>query len=88
MTARLRRRPDRKSASRKGSSILSEAFAGSVRDAAALGFVVSQVPQATAPVLWVQDRVSRLESGRVCLAGLGVGRPVICLLYTSDAADD
>ncbi|MEM8656517.1 MAG: hypothetical protein AAF813_04505 [Pseudomonadota bacterium] len=33
-------------------------------DAAALGFVLSRLEAGTAPILWVQDRVSQKETGR------------------------
>ncbi|MGQ0565140.1 MAG: ImuA family protein [Gemmobacter sp.] len=50
---------------------LSEVFATQVGDAAAVGFVLSHLVRGAAPVLWVQDRLSRRETGRPCLAGLG-----------------
>lgn len=58
---------------------LSEVFAQTVSDAAMLGFVLSQIPQGPAPVLWIQDRMSRRETGRPYLAGLGAGRSVLLL---------
>lgn len=63
---------------------LSEVFAAGVVDAAAVGFVLSQLPASDGPVLWVQDRLSCRESGRPYMPGLPdlsvlrveVGRPV------------
>ena len=48
---------------------LSEVFAETMADAGALGFVLSRLPPG--PLLWIQDRLSRRETGRPCLAGLG-----------------
>jgi len=42
---------------------LSEIFAGTGRDAGAVGFALAQVP-GNKPLLWVQDRMSILETGR------------------------
>jgi len=55
---------------------LCEVFPDTAVDAAAVGFVLSHLPGGVAPVLWVQDRLSRLESGLPYLPGLGA-RPVI-----------
>ena len=65
---------------------LSEVFPQSPADAAATGFVLSRLPDSTAPVLWVQDRLSRKEAGRPALAGIGLRRPVI-MVDLSRAAD-
>ena len=46
------------------SSTLSELFAAHSRDAGWAGFLLAQVDPAK-PVLWVQDRIAILESGRV-----------------------
>ncbi|MBL4811762.1 MAG: hypothetical protein JKX69_05245 [Rhodobacteraceae bacterium] len=57
---------------------LSEVFAQTATDAAAIGFVLAHLPTARAapkthkPILWIQDRLSRRETGRPCLAGLGI----------------
>lgn len=67
----------------KAAPTLSEVFADAVTDAAAVGFVLSQLPASHGPVLWVQDRVSRKESGQPYMPGLPevsvlrveVGRP-------------
>ncbi len=58
---------------------LSEVMAGSGGDAGAIGFVLSNLAAGPAPVLWIQDRMSRRETGRPYLAGLGVGRSVLML---------
>ena len=50
---------------------LSEVFAETVADAGAVGFVLSRLVRGAAPVLWIQDRLSRRETGRPNLAGLG-----------------
>ena len=55
---------------------LSEVFPEASSDAAAVGFVLSQLPGGMAPLFWVQDRLSRLETGLPYLPGLGP-RPVI-----------
>ena len=49
---------------------LSEVFAQTAADAAAMGFVLSTLTQQDAPVLWIQDRLSRQEAGQPYLAGL------------------
>jgi protein ImuA len=51
-----------------------------------VGFVLSRLPRGTAPILWVQDRLSRKEAGRVALAGMRADRPVI-MVDLSRAAD-
>lgn len=58
---------------------LSEVFAETVADAGALGFVLSQLAKSPAPVLWIQDRLSRRETGRPHLSGLGSGRPLLLM---------
>ncbi|WP_286131200.1 hypothetical protein [Loktanella sp. 5RATIMAR09] len=56
---------------------MSEAFARHPADASTVGFVLSRLPRGTAPVLWVQDRLSRKEAGRPALAAMRADRPVI-----------
>jgi protein ImuA len=56
---------------------LSEAFPSHPTDASAVGFALSRLPRTNAPILWVQDRLSRKEAGRPALAGIGADRPVI-----------
>jgi protein ImuA len=58
---------------------LSEVFPASGAEAAATGFVLAQIGQGTAPVLWVQDRLAERESGRPCLMGLGGRNPLLIL---------
>ena len=72
--------------------VLSEVFAETVGDAAAVGFVLSRLVRGTGPVLWVQDRLSRRETGRPCLAGMGacevlmldVARPLEVLIAVEE----
>ncbi|PJI92628.1 protein ImuA [Yoonia maricola] len=65
---------------------LSEVFPAHPTDASAVGFVLSRLPRTNAPILWVQDRLSRKEAGRPALVGIGVDRPVI-IVDLSRAAD-
>lgn len=51
---------------------LSEMFANSPRDAGWAGFLLGQVDRQR-PLLWVQDRMAIIESGRVHPPGLNVG---------------
>ena len=51
---------------------LSELFAASPRDGGWAGFLLGQVDRAR-PLLWVQDRMAIIESGRVHPPGLDVG---------------
>jgi protein ImuA len=50
---------------------LSELFAPSSRDGGATGFLLSQLPRGR-PLLWVQERMAILETGRIYPPGLGV----------------
>ena len=65
---------------------LSEVFPQAPADAGATGFLLSRLPRTQAPILWVQDRISRKEAGRPALAGIGLMRPVI-MVDLSRAAD-
>ncbi|MGJ8588999.1 MAG: ImuA family protein [Yoonia sp.] len=65
---------------------LSEAFPSHPADASAVGFALSRLPRGTAPILWVQDRLSRKEAGRPALAAMRADRPVI-MVDLSRAAD-
>ncbi len=56
---------------------LSEVFPSCPTDASAVGFALSRLPRTQAPVLWVQDRLSRKEAGRPALAGISGDRPII-----------
>jgi protein ImuA len=49
---------------------LSEMFAASPRDAGWAGFLLAQADRAK-PLLWVQDRMAIIESGRIYPPGLG-----------------
>jgi protein ImuA len=50
---------------------LSELFAPNSRDGGATGFLLAQVPRGK-PLLWVQERMAILETGRIYPPGLGV----------------
>ena len=50
---------------------LSELFAASPRDCGWAGFLLPQV-DASKPILWVQERMAILESGRIYPPGLGI----------------
>ena len=58
-------------------AMLSEVFAETPMDGAVTGFVLAQLGPGGKPVLWVQDRMSRLEAGRPCLAGMRPGVAVL-----------
>lgn len=55
---------------------LSEIFSGTATDAAGLGFLLAKLPCGTTPIFWVQDRLSRLETGQPYIPGLP-GRTII-----------
>jgi protein ImuA len=65
---------------------LSEVFAETVGDAGAAGFILSQLAKGPAPILWIQDRMSRRETGRPHLPGIGAGRSLL-LLESARPAD-
>jgi protein ImuA len=52
------------------SPTLTEIFAENASDGGPLGFLLAQIDPACGPVLWISDRLSRQESGRLCIAGL------------------
>ena len=58
-------------------AMLSEVFAETAMDGAVTGFVLAQLGPGSKPVLWVQDRMSRREAGRPCLAGIRPGVDVL-----------
>ena len=58
-------------------AMLSEVFAETPMDGAVTGFVLAQLGPGGKPVLWVQDRMSRREAGRPCLAGIRPGVDVL-----------
>ncbi len=68
-------------------SSLSDMFLDVAWDAAGIGFLLSRLPDGPGPVLWVQDRVSRIETGVPYVPGMGdisvlrvaVNRPVDAL---------
>ena len=65
---------------------LSEVFPCVPTDASAIGFILSHLPRTNAPILWVQDRLSRKEAGRPMVAGIGLKHPII-MVDLSRAAD-
>jgi protein ImuA len=65
---------------------LSEVFAATASDPASVAFALMQLRKTSAPVLWVQDRISRKETGHPCLAGIGTDHPLI-VVNVSRAAD-
>ena len=56
---------------------LSEVMVQMLADAGATGFVLSHLPPGPAPVLWLQDRLSRKEAGRPYLPGLRLPCPML-----------
>jgi protein ImuA len=58
---------------------LSEVFCVTSTEASVSGFVMSAIPVTDAPMLWVQDHLSQMESGRPYLPGLGTQRQVLHL---------
>jgi protein ImuA len=64
---------------------LSEVFAGTVGDAGAVGFALSRLANGKAPILWIQDRLSRRETGGPHLPGLGPGRSILLVEVTRPA---
>ena len=65
---------------------LSEVFPKTASDTASTGFVLARLARADAPILWIQDRLSRKEAGEPYLAGIGTARPII-MVDLSRAAD-
>lgn len=61
---------------------LSEVF---VADAGAVGFVLAHLGHTAAPILWIQDRMSRRETGRPHVPGLGAGHPLLLVEITRPA---
>ena len=58
-------------------AMLSEVFAEAPMDGAVTGFMLAQLGPGGKLVLWVQDRMSRREAGRPCLAGIRPGVDVL-----------
>ncbi|MBV7255845.1 recA-like protein [Pacificimonas sp. WHA3] len=75
-----------------GTPRLAELFAAP-RDVAALGFALAQLPREagrSGPVLWVQDRMAALETGRPCgqsCAGFGLPPGQLLLACARTAAE-
>lgn len=82
-----RKRLQRQMAPQMPAASLSDVFADTAWDGAAVGFVLSRLPAGRGPVLWVQDRISRKESGVPYMPGLpgmelmrvSVNRPIDAL---------
>ena len=53
-----------------GQAVLKDALSAGAFDAAVTAFVLACLPRSKAPVLWVQDRASRQENGRLYGAAL------------------
>jgi protein ImuA len=64
---------------RRAGSTLTEVFSAAGADAAAAGFVMAQLGHGNGAVLWIQDRLAQRETGRPCLAGLGLHRPLMLM---------
>ncbi|MBI1216908.1 MAG: hypothetical protein GC186_00025 [Rhodobacteraceae bacterium] len=62
---------------RRAGATLTEVFPAIGAEAAAAGFVMAQLGHGRDAVLWIQDRLAQRETGRPCLAGLGLRRPVM-----------
>lgn len=58
---------------------LSEVFPATGAEAAAAGFVIARLGRGSGPVLWIQDRLAQRETGRPCLAGFGLDRPLMLM---------
>lgn len=61
----------------KGS--LSEIFPAPGAEAAAAGFTLAQIGKERGPILWIQERLSRQETGLPFLAGLAPQRPLMLM---------
>lgn len=66
---------------------LSEVFPAHGAEAAAAGFVLSQISMRAGPLLWIQDRLARRETGRPFLAGQASGRKPLMLMQLSRPID-
>lgn len=63
-----------------GDAVLRDVLSGGPFDAAVTGFVLACLPDSDAPILWVSDRMSRCENGRLygpALHAMGVKAPVL-----------
>ncbi|MEP2504919.1 MAG: hypothetical protein ABJH85_09275 [Paracoccaceae bacterium] len=52
-------------------------FPATATDAGVIGFILSHIPASAGPILWVQDRLSRKETGCPYLPGLGARRQIL-----------
>jgi protein ImuA len=63
-----------------GEALLRDVVSGAPFDAAATGFVLACLPESKAPILWVSDRMSRRENGRIygpALRAMGIKAQVL-----------
>ena len=63
-----------------GEAVLRDAVLEKPFDGAVTGFLLACLPRSKAPVLWVQDRLSQRENGRIYgagLAGFGFAGPLL-----------
>ncbi len=63
-----------------GDPVLRDVLSDMPFDAAMTGFVLAALPASTAPILWVSDRMSRRENGRLygaALRQLGIRSPLL-----------
>ena len=64
----------------QGAAVLRDVLSDAPFDAGMTGFVLAALPAGTAPVLWVSDRLSRRENGRLygaALQKLGIKTPLL-----------
>lgn len=57
--------------------VLSDVFAQTAADAAAVGFILAHLPRDAGTVFWAQDRLSEKEAGQPYMAGIGPDRSVL-----------
>jgi protein ImuA len=64
-------------AERGAQPTLAEVFAETAADGAVTGFALANLRPGDKPILWIQDRLSRRESGRPFLAGMVVPMQIL-----------
>ncbi|MDF1727490.1 MAG: hypothetical protein P1U53_07060 [Sulfitobacter sp.] len=63
-----------------GDAVLRDVIAGAPFDGGVTGFVLASLPQKHSPILWVSDRMSRRENGRLygpALRAMGIRAPLL-----------
>lgn len=63
-----------------GAAVLRDVLSDAPFDAGVTGFVLAALPASAAPILWISDRMSRRENGRLygpALAQLGIKAPLL-----------